>query len=174
MTLKFLTSVALVSAFFCATPCQAQSTGSDKDALLQEVRLLRQAIETLVGTNARVQIVFGRLQLQEQRTASTARRLEEVRGALSKVVGQIAQMTESLQRYEALDLGGLDPKEREQVPLSIRSVKFELQRLETERQRLSTQETDAANQLALEQNTWMDLNRSLDELERSLTQPRKQ
>lgn len=174
MTLKFLTSVALVSAFVCATPCQAQSTGSDKDALLQEVRLLRQAIETLVGTNARVQIVFGRLQLQEQRTASTARRLEEVRGALSKVVGQIAQMTESLQRYEALDLGGLDPKEREQVPLSIRSVKFELQRLEAERQRLSTQETDAANQLALEQNTWMDLNRSLDELERSLTQPRKQ
>ena len=33
---------------------------------------------------------------------------------------------------------------------------------------------DAANQLALEQNTWSDLNRSLDELERSLAQPRKQ
>ena len=135
---------------------------------------MRQAIETLVGTNARVQIVFGRLQLQDQRAATTARRLEDVRGALSKVVGQIAQMTESLQRYEEIDLNGLDPKQREQIPMSIRSLKSELQLLETERLRLATQEADAANQLALEQNTWNDLNRSLDDLERSLTQPRKQ
>ncbi len=130
------------------------------------MRLLRQAIETLVGSNARVQIVFGRLQLQEQRTATTARRLEDVRGALSKVVMQMTQMTESLQRYEEIDLGGLEPKQREQIPLEIRSVKSELQRLETERLRLATQEADAANQLALEQNTWNDLNRSLDDLER--------
>lgn len=57
---------------------------------------------------------------------------------------------------------------------SVRGVKAELQLLDTERLRLATQETDAANQLALEQNIWSDLNRSLDELERSLTQPRKQ
>lgn len=174
MTIRFLVSLTLASVILHSTPCQAQSTGSDKDALLQEVRLLRQAIEALAGTNARVQIVFGRLQLQEQRAATTARRLEDVRGALSKVVGQIAQMSESLQRYEELDLSGLDPKQREQIPLSIRAVKSELQLLETERLRLATQEADAANQLALEQNTWSDLNRSLDELERSLAQPRKQ
>jgi chromosome segregation ATPase len=174
MATRFLISLTLVSAILHATPGQAQSAGGEKDALLQEVRLLRQAIETLVGTNARVQIVFGRLQLQEQRTATTAKRLEDVRGALSKVVMQIAQMTESLQRYEELDLSTLEPKRREQIPMEIRSLKSELQLLETERQRLATQEADAANQLALEQNTWNDLNRSLDELERSLTQPRKQ
>lgn len=173
MTIRLLVSLTLASVILHSTPCQAQSAG-DKSALLQEVRLLRQAIETLVGTNARVQIVFGRLQLQEQRTATTARRLEDVRSALSKVVGQIAQMTESLQRYEELDLAALEPRLREQIPGSIRSVKSELQLLETERLRLATQESDAANQLALEQNTWNDLNRSLDELERSLTQPRKQ
>lgn len=174
MRLKYLAAVTLVSALAYAPPCQAQATGIDKDPLLQEVRLLRQAIETLVGTNARVQIVFGRLQLQEQRAATTARRLDDLRGALAKVVGQIAQMTESLQRYEELDLAALEPRLREQIPGSIRSVKSELQLLETERARLATQEADAANQLALDQNTWNDLNRSLDELERSLTQPRKQ
>ena len=42
--------------------------------LLTEVRLLRRAIEALAGTNARVQIVFGRLQLQEQRTAAAVKR----------------------------------------------------------------------------------------------------
>lgn len=172
--IRFLISLTLASVILQATPCQAQSAGGEKDALLQEVRLLRQAIETLVGTNARVQIVFGRLQLQEQRAATTARRLDDLRGALAKVVGQIAQMTESLQRYEELDLAALEPRLREQIPGSIRSVKSELQLLETERARLATQEADAANQLALDQNTWNDLNRSLDELERSLTQPRKQ
>lgn len=174
MTLKFLTSVTLVSALAYATPCQAQSTGSDKDALLQEVRLLRQTLETLVGTSARVQIVFGRLQLQDQRTATTARRLEDVRGALSKLVNQVAQATDNLQRYEAMDLNALEPNERQAVPMRIRALKADLQVFEAERLRLATQETDAANQLALEQNTWSDLNRSLDELEKSLTQPRKQ
>jgi len=163
----------LVLLLSCSAPLAAQ-TANTETALLQEVRLLRQAIETLAGTNARVQIVFGRLQLQEQRTSTTARRLEDARGALAKIVGQIAQMTESLQRYEELDLSTLEPRLREQIPMSIRSLKSELQLLETERQRLATQETDAANQLALEQNTWSDLNRSLDDLERSLAPPRKQ
>jgi hypothetical protein len=174
MATRLLASLALVSVILHATPSQAQSGGGEKDALLQEVRLLRQAIETLVGTNARVQIVFGRLQLQEQRTATTAKRLEDLRGALSKVVMQITQMTESLQRYDELDLATLDPKQREEIPMSVRGLKAELQLLETEKLRLASQESDAANRLALEQNTWSDLNRSLDELERSLIQPRKQ
>jgi hypothetical protein len=173
MTLKFVTSLTLTAVILQASPARAQSA-ANQDVMLQEVRLLRQAIETLAGTNARVQIVFGRLQLQEQRAATSARRLDDLRGALSKVVMQIAQLTESLQRYEELDLNRLDPKEREQIPMSIRGLKSELQLLETERLRLATQETDAAGQLASDQNTWSDLNRSLDELERGLTQPRKQ
>jgi len=171
MAFKFVLPLALV--LLCAAPIAAQ-TALAETALLQEVRLLRQAIETLVGTNARVQIVFGRLQLQEQRAASTARRLEDARVSLSKMVSQIALMTEQLQRYEAMDLSDLDPKEREAVPMRIRAMKADLQVLEPERLRLVTQEADAANQLALEQNTWSDLNRSLDELERSLAPPRKQ
>ena len=171
MAIKFAFPMVLLLS--SAAPLAAQ-TANTETALLQEVRLLRQAIETLAGTNARVQIVFGRLQLQDQRAATTARRLEDLRGALSKVVGQIAQMTESLQRYEELDLAGLDPKNENRSRCQFAALKSELQILETERLRLATQEADAANQLALEQNTWNDLNRSLDELERSLTQPRKQ
>jgi hypothetical protein len=171
MAIKFAFPMVLLLS--SAAPLAAQ-TANTETALLQEVRLLRQAIETLAGTNARVQIVFGRLQLQDQRAATTAKRLDDLRGALSKVVGQIAQMTESLQRYEELDLATLEPRVREQIPMSVRGLKSELQILETERLRLATQEADAANQLALEQNTWNDLNRSLDELERSLTKPVRQ
>ena len=52
----------------------AQQAAPLQTELLTEVRLLRQSIEALAGTNARVQIVFGRLQLQEQRTATAATR----------------------------------------------------------------------------------------------------
>jgi hypothetical protein len=169
-----LASLAIVMVWASPVAAQTQTGGSTESALLQEVRLLRQAIEALAGTNARVQIVFGRLQMQEQRAATTARRLEDVRGALSKIVVQVLQATESLQVYEATDLNAVDPKEREAIPMRIRSLKAELSMLETERLRLVTQETDAANQLVVEQNAWSDLNRSLDELERSLVPPRKQ
>jgi hypothetical protein len=166
--------IAVILLFLVVAPASAQSAPNENSVLLQEVRQLRQAIEALAGNSARVQIVFGRLQMQEQRAATTARRLEDVRGALSKIVAQVTQATESLQVYEATDLNAVDPKERQAIPMRIRSLKAELSMLETERLRLVTQETDAANQLAVEQNTWSDLNRSLDELERSLVPPRKQ
>ena len=57
----------------------AQQAAPLQTELLAEVRLLRQSIEALAGTNARVQIVFGRLQLQEQRTATATARLDQAR-----------------------------------------------------------------------------------------------
>ena len=52
------------------TLLSASSTGAQDTStqLLQEVRRLREAIETMVSTGARVQIVFGRLQLPVIRT----------------------------------------------------------------------------------------------------------
>jgi hypothetical protein len=65
-----LVLLPLVCALLATPPAQ-ESTSAQ---LLQEVRRLREAIETMVSTGARVQIVFGRLQLQEQRTAGAAAR----------------------------------------------------------------------------------------------------
>lgn len=48
-----------------------------------KVFLLRRAIEALAGNGARVQIVFGRLQLQEQRTTVVVRRVADLRSALA-------------------------------------------------------------------------------------------
>src|SRR5688500_10486073 len=68
-----------------------QGAAQDVNAqLLQEVRRLREAIETMVSTGARVQIVFGRLQLQEQRTAAAVRRLDQLRETLARVTQQVA------------------------------------------------------------------------------------
>ena len=62
-----------------ARPLQNDDTLSQ---LLTEVRGLRAALEQMATAGARVQLVLGRVQLQEQRIENQARRLDAVRALL--------------------------------------------------------------------------------------------
>ena len=150
----------------------AQQAAPLQTELLAEVRLLRQAIEGLAGTNARVQIVFGRLQLQEQRTATAMARLDQARAALDDLNRRATQINDQIKRLEALaEDSRLRPEQVEQTRAELRMMTREAEPLETERARLMTAESDAAGTLNLEQGRSLDLNRQLDELERQLTRP---
>lgn len=161
-------ALALVaSAFIVRVPAQQQAPVQTE--LLAEVRLLRQAIESLAGTNARVQIAFGRLQLQEQRVESAAKRLDAARDALKDVHNRITQMSEHLKGSEnALTDPRRKPEEIEAIQGEIRGARRELERSEAERAVLAAAEADAAGILNQEQGRWSDLNRQLEELERAL------
>lgn len=163
-----LTSGALVARL----PAEQQSPAQTE--LLAEVRLLRQAIESLAGTNARVQIVFGRLQLQEQRTATAARRLDDLRGALAAVSMRAAEAADRLKELEAAMADARHkPEEIEAMRQEMTRGRREAERIETERARLMGEEAEAAGALNLEQGRWSDLNRQLEELERLLTPPKQ-
>jgi chromosome segregation ATPase len=153
--------------FIARVPAQQQA--STQTELLTEVRLLRQAIESLTGINARVQIVFGRLQLQEQRTSGAAQRLEQARITSARIADEIGGMNDHLKDLEAaINDGRRKPEELEQVRAESVMVTHSLERLEQERLRAIANETDASNALNQEQGRWSDLNRQLDELERLL------
>lgn len=163
-------TLLILGVFVARLP--AQQSASLQTELLAEVRLLRQAIEGLAGTNARVQIVFGRLQLQEQRTATATARLDQARSALDELNQRATQTHDQVKRLEALlEDSRLKPEELEQTRVELRMMTREGERLETERARLMTAESDAAGTLNLEQGRSSDLNRQLDELERQLTKP---
>ena len=164
-------TVVIIGGALAAGP-QAQQPSTMQTELLTEVRLLRQAIEGLAGVNARVQIVFGRLQLQEQRTATATARLDQARMALDDLNQRVAQANDQIKRLEALvEDPRLKPEQVEQTRLELRMMTREGERLETERARLMSTESDAAGTLNLEQGRSLDLNRQLDELERQLTKP---
>ena len=147
----------------------AQQAASTQTELLAEVRLLRQAIESLAGTNARVQIVFGRLQLQEQRTEAAARRLEVARQALAVFNLRANIFSDRLKDLEdQVTDTRLKPEILEQLRQEQASARRETDRLEKERAQLLQDEADAAGILNQEQGRWSDLNRQLDELERGL------
>lgn len=167
-------SVIAVSAASVATAPPEQSPAHDSSALLNEVRLLRQAIEQLAGNGARVQIAFGRLQLQEQRTAAAARRLEDLRAHLARLASQATETAERLKDFEGLATTGTrTPEEEADLREMQKMMTRELRRTEAERARLTAEESEAASVLANEQGRWSDLNRQLEELERSLA-PRPQ
>jgi chromosome segregation ATPase len=162
-----LVAVLMVAGWAARLP--AQQPASLQTELLAEVRLLRQSIEALAGTNARVQIVFGRLQLQEQRTATAARRLDALRSALADISTRAAEMADSEKELDAFAADTLRrPEEAENAREQLRAVRRELGRIEAERTRLMGEEAEAAGALNLEQGRWSDLNRQLEELERQL------
>ena len=155
----------LVCALLAAPPEQDSTSAQ----LLDEVRRLRVAIETMVSTGARVQIVFGRLQLQEQRTATAARRLDQLREQLARAGNEVTAMgARSADLEERLrDFRGT-PEERANFETEILHMKRAATQLESERVRLQNEEAVAASALATEQGRWTELNQQLEELERTL------
>ncbi len=172
--LLLITTVVLSNARSVAMSPADQSSPQDASALLTEVRLLRQAIENLAGSGARVQIVFGRLQLQEQRTAEAARRFEEARNALAAHNARLADALARLTDIEgSAGDAGRTAEQQEELRDMQNQFGREIKQLEAERVRLATLESEASAALADEQSRWTDLNRQLEEIERALA-PRRQ
>lgn len=161
-------AIVVSGAFVNRVP--AQQPAPAQTELLAEVRLLRQAIESLAGTNARVQIVFGRLQLQDQRTEIAARRLDVARDALAALNKRVVEAAEQIKASEAaIASTRLKPEDVETLQDQTRYHRRQLERLEAERAQLIATESDAAAILNQEQGRWSELNRQLEELERLLT-----
>ena len=165
--------VAAIVLTAAAARVPAQQAASTQTELLTEVRLLRQAIESLAGTNARVQIVFGRLTLQEQRTTNAAKRLDDARKALSTLTRDIGNLSDHADDSEAFENDNRRTAEdREQMRKQGAMLRRQIAQMEIERTRLAADEADAASALNQEQGRWSDLNRQLEELERALVKPR--
>jgi len=138
-------------------------------ALLVEVRGLRSAIEQMASVGPNIQLAMGRLQLQEQRINTLVRRADVLRDALAaahKRAGEIRDRMGNLQR--ALE-DSTEPVHRSAIEADLPILKQDLARVMAEIQRLQTEESDAAAQVATEQARWGEINQRLEELDRALT-----
>ena len=158
----------VIVAFVARVPAQQSQTPVQTE-LLTEVRLLRQAIESLAGTNARVQIVFGRLQLQEQRLQGATARLEIVRMSATGINQRASDAANSYKQLEeSIAENRAKPEQLDDMRGELRALRGVIDQIEAERARLQTAEAEAASALNLEQGRWSDLNRQLEDLERAL------
>jgi hypothetical protein len=149
---------------------QSQRSPATLDDLLTELRGLRADLNSSVSATTRVQLVVGRLQVQEQRIASVSQELTETQNQLRTAIQQ-------RERTNALVLA-LEQRivSRTVVPDRIMSFEQELEdtniRLVRERNReadLRSRETELLAMLTAEQSRWIELNAGLDALERAFT-----
>jgi chaperonin cofactor prefoldin len=138
-------------------------------ALLTEVRGLRVAMEQMASAGPRVQLALGRLQLQEQRLNTMIRRAETVRDS---IVGAEKVHTEMQARSSSIDMalkrGDMPAEERDQMSHMAEGLKKSLTSAGLDVQRLQADEAQLQQQIASEQTRWADINRTLEDLERTL------
>ena len=162
----------LVLGFLLVSPISyAQSPSTDSQtlqALLQEMRGLRQDLRAVTVSTQRAQILLFRLQLQNAAVARAQQRLDDARSRFADM--QMAQKTTEaeLKQVEDLREHSQVPAEKKEMDDALVRIKARLETMDAEVQQAQTKETEAEGQLRSEQAKLDKLQGELDQLERVL------
>ena len=155
----------LASAAFAQTPPQDTPP---LQALLNEVHQLRVDLQTTAVTMQRVQIVLYRLQLQTALVTRANSQLEGARTQLGYAQAQRKSMPAQMQQMEDALRGTQNPTERKHLEDQLPQMKFQLERVANEEQRLQSIVIDAETQHRAEQAKLADQESQLDRLDKVL------
>jgi hypothetical protein len=169
VAVAILFTVVVTSGALAGRAEQSTPTPDVLSALLVEVRGLRAAMERMASTDAEVQVVFGRLQLQEQRIVNQVRRLDSVKASLIVARRELDSLTDQVKERTEFASFADDPDIRRGREADARAKKLEWTRKNTEVQQLASEEAMLAQDIGAEQGRWSDFNQRLDALERALT-----
>jgi predicted nucleic acid-binding Zn-ribbon protein len=138
------------------------------DSIIQELRLLRQAIERHGRGSAQVQLLLGHLTLQDQRAARTqdaADRLDDEGFALEqqrrRLEAEVRDVTRALEQAK-------DEGRRADLDLKLRSARARLDEKMAFAARVESRRTRARQAASEEQARYRDLDAKLAEFEREL------
>ena len=152
--------------------CFGQSTPGDSQtlqALLSEVRQLRQDLQTTTIAGQRAQILIYRLQGQEAAVARASQRLEEAREKLARTQDERKHVAADVKQQEEFISNMENPAaERKEVERMLFQSKTRIESLDSQEQQLQTREIDAEQQLRAEEVRLSDLRDQLDRLDKAL------
>jgi len=147
-----------------ATATFAQTTSSDSptlQALLTEVRQLRQDLQISLTRMQSGQILLSRLQIQEVAVSRASQHLDDARSKLAEVQVVIRSEAAEIKHFEDAP----DTRDRSaQVEDALNRAKSDLETSTLLAQQLQTTETDAEQQMRTEQDKLTRLELQLDEL----------
>ena len=169
VTLVLAVAATLTGAVVSARQSSPATNDEVLPALLAEVKGLRAAMEQMASAGPRVQLFVGRLQLQEARITSMARRLDTVRDSLA---GAQAHYENTRQRFKELQSAMAENREglppRAELESLLANLRSEVSAAKTAVDRLTAEEAQLVQDLTVEQGRWTEINQRLDELERAL------
>jgi chromosome segregation ATPase len=165
-------SLFLMGLLFFSTDCFGQTTTGDSQtlqALLSEVRQLRQDFQTKTIAAQRAQILIYRLQGQEATVARASQRLDEVREKLARTQDERKHVAADVKQQEEFINNTENPaSQRKEVEGMVSQLKTRVESLESQEQQLQTREIDAEQQLRTEEVRLSDLRDQLDRLDKAL------
>jgi DNA repair exonuclease SbcCD ATPase subunit len=165
----------LALSFLLISPAAfAQSPSTDSQtlqALLAEVRQLRQELRTTTVAAQRVQILLYRLQLQEAAVERAQRRADDARSALSQTQAEVKMLVSGIKQTEDKVSNAQNPVERKRQEDLLATFKAELESQQNSEQQSQTRESEAEQDLRAEQTKLNALQDQLDRLDESLEDP---
>ncbi|HEX7296961.1 MAG TPA: hypothetical protein VF251_14500, partial [Pyrinomonadaceae bacterium] len=171
--MRSLTNVIIGSLLLLSTLCfstMAQTSGrSDDDqtikSLLNEVRLLRQTLQS-TGLNAyRSQILLERIKISNEQVIRLTRALADARETLEKTESTIPRMSEQQKVLETMIESEVDPGKRARMDFEVKDMKRSIERYKSSIDKLKEQEQQAVTQLREEQSKLNELEQRLQRLE---------
>lgn len=163
---------ALFIGFLLMAPAamaQALSTDSQSlQALLSEVRQLRQQLQTYGAASQRTQLLFFRLYRQQALVDRASERAEEARNSLAQIQNE-RKRAEVVAKSAQDHLEHPDPgDDRKALENEAAFYKQRLEELPGEEQQRQAKLSEAEEQLRAEQVKLDDLSAQLDELDKAL------
>jgi DNA repair exonuclease SbcCD ATPase subunit len=169
----------MLRAFFCMTallaisPCAfgqvASSDTQTLQALLSEVRALRQDLRVSLNRTQGSQILLARLQLQEEAVTRASDHLNDARQKLFETRVRQRELSSELKRTEeALNTAANPADNPQDLQDRIKHTKSDLEIAGNMAQQQQTTETQAEQQLRDEQDKLSAIEGQLDELVRTM------
>jgi chromosome segregation ATPase len=158
-------------ALVTATAACAQTPSPDTQALqalVTEIRQLRQDMQATTVITQRVQIVLYRLQTQTALVTGAASRLDDARTSLAKAQSEMKRISGYIPTVEEELKNAPDAVQRKSREETLSQVKANLERLAADVDRLQSRDIDAETQFRAEQNKLTDLQDQLDRLDKLL------
>ena len=138
--------------------------------LLAEVHGLRVAMEQAASTGPRVQLLTGRLQIEEGRIADLMRRLDAVRSAETTAAREVDELRAQSDRLENVDPAvNMPQEERDSLEKMKPDVKRHLTQAQATLEAERSEEAQLQADLATEQARWTGFSEQLDALDRELS-----
>jgi len=157
-----------VAVLLCSASAFAQSNPADSQALqsiLAEIHQLRQEMRTTTIAAQRVQILLYRLQSQEAAVARSTRRLDEARSTLQNTQNSRKEIEARLKQFEDAKM---EPALKAQVETAIPMMKTELETLLAQEPAQQLAQSEAEEQLRIDQAKLSDLQAQLSDLDKQL------
>jgi chromosome segregation ATPase len=166
MRSAFLLPLFTIAVSFAQTPPPSQDTQLTQ-ALLAELRSLRQDLQATAATIQRVQLVMFRMQTAAQTLNRATQRLDDTRNRCGYIQPQRKSLTNQIEQSENRQRSAPTPTDT-RVADEVTRLKSTLEMLTVQEQQCQSNLIDVEAQLRTEQAKMNELQDQFDKLDRAL------